>query len=174
MAAKPIDLDAFRSWVASFPRKFTDEDIHRQPRLFQAACAYAAQYNGNYEYMAQMHALVVLGGVVTVQQARGILNCAASAERRSARVIAGAERAAANGGIAAKAGVVVESREVHAQRFLDYVNGREQPQVSEMEAAALDAQAQAEYDAEMRNERILVHGRERLEMPECDYLPHHL
>lgn len=168
---KPVDMEAFMNWVGSFGRKFEATDIHRQPRLFQAALEYARSYSGDFTYMVDMKANVQTYNQLSVGQAKGVLNCArAEALRRQPRAAAPIAASVP----APKAGITVESHEVHDARFQAMLDRELKSAYTNVEAA----QEQEAYYQEMLQEQaaeaaMSAHAMgfrpERLEAPDAPY-----
>jgi hypothetical protein len=111
--SRPIDMAAFMTWIASFPRKFEASDVTRQPRLYRAAIEYARSYEGSFAYMVEMKDAALRFNSLSMGQAKGVLNCARAEAQRTAR----RESLAVPAPTKAKRGVEVEPMAVHDARF---------------------------------------------------------
>jgi len=91
-SARDLFNAAYKASVA-LGRKFEARDL--TPELRQAARAYAASYDGDFEYMVEMRAQVIAGtgAFLSDSQSKGVLNCLAADARR--RLAARAPKVAA-------------------------------------------------------------------------------
>lgn len=69
----------------SLGRKFDVSDLELSPDLCEFAEDFAAYYTGTFQFMLDMRSVVKREGILTVTQAKGVLNCMAAEGRRHAQ-----------------------------------------------------------------------------------------
>jgi hypothetical protein len=76
-------------------RAFEPQDAATSPALYESACEYARHYTGTFAFMLDMQRAACTG-LLTMSQAKGVLNCMRAAHEREQRVSAPATPASAS------------------------------------------------------------------------------